>query len=223
MQRRKHIHIPQRASGFTTLFVYLIEKWREGRNHSKKHPILSWMVRRLKGLEDPQKTSFHALMNCSSTQKADTSKPFLSISLIWPCHPPDAPIWSAARVCSLNIFLTPFSSKGGGIPKSYFPFRWVAWCASHQLLPFPTSRGWKTAYRRVLWHLISSVGLFHKHFYHTHHFSSVILCTTSLQLLHSKRQQSTRSYWKSKKVVLKHHLLLQVTMKKKWKPFFLRS
>lgn len=37
----------------------------------------------------------------------------------------------------------------------------------------------------------------------------------SLQLLHSKRQQLTRSNWKFKKVVLKHHALLQVTIKKK--------
>lgn len=73
-----------------------------------------------KGPEDPQNTTFHALMNCSSTQKADTSKSFFKISLIWPCYPP---IWSAASVYSLNIFLTPFSSKGRWYSKVSFPIQ----------------------------------------------------------------------------------------------------
>lgn len=155
-------------------------------------------------------------MNCSSSQKGDTSEPFYSISLGWPCYPPNnAPIWSAASVRSLNVLLTPFSNKGRRYSRVLFPIHMGCMvCITPFAASFPTSIGYKFAYyRRVLWHLISWVGLFHKHFYSTRCFSSVILCTTSLRLLHSKRQQLTRSYWKFRKPVLKHHLLLQVTVK----------
>lgn len=184
----------------------LTEKQQQRRNHSKKHPKRSWMVRRLKDLEDPQNTTFQALMNCLSRQKAYTTKPFFNTALIGPCYSPNAPIWSAA---SVNVFLTPFSSKGRIYSKILFPIDMGCMVCITPFAPFHKSRGWKTDCRRVLWRLISLVGLFHKHFYNTHHFFSVILCTTSLQLLRWKRQQLPKSYWKFKKVVLKHHFLLK--------------
>lgn len=98
----------------------LTEKWWEGRNHSKKHPKLPWMVRRLKNLKDSQNTTFNALMKTESRY----IKTFLQYCSNWTLLlPNNAPIWSAASACSLNVFLTPFSSKDWRYSKILFPIQ----------------------------------------------------------------------------------------------------